>query len=125
MLISPLRNGSTEELLSDVEKTLKIFQAMSGIGVARRCAELTQEIFDIAKSSLEEQRSGDDSEQMQRNTLSSHLQNVPSLWDQMGDLDNFPSDFFTEIMDFNILDDFSPSMIMGVSDAPNASEIRR
>jgi hypothetical protein len=122
MLVSPLRKGSTEELLSDVEKTLKIFQAMNGIGVARRCAELTQEIFDVAKSSLEDQQSGDNSEHAQGHPLPSHLQDVSSLWDQMGDLENFPSDFFTEFMDADILNDLSYGMNIGLNDMPNACE---
>jgi hypothetical protein len=42
--------------MGDVEKTLKIFQAMDGIAVARRCAELTQEIYDVAKISMKERR---------------------------------------------------------------------
>jgi hypothetical protein len=42
--------------LKAVEKSLKIFQAMDGIAVARRCADLTQEIFEVAKMSVEAQQ---------------------------------------------------------------------
>jgi hypothetical protein len=58
VLVSPLQPENGEELLNDVEKTLKILRAMSGVAVARRCAELTEEIFEIAKVASVGQRQG-------------------------------------------------------------------
>ncbi len=49
-----LNKGSSYELLADVEKTLQIFQAMESMPVARRCTDLTQEIFEVAKMALQE-----------------------------------------------------------------------
>jgi hypothetical protein len=51
-LVSQLHKGDREELLKYVEKCLRIFHAMDSIAVAKRCAELTKEIYDVAKLSL-------------------------------------------------------------------------
>lgn len=47
--LHPLPNISREDLLLDVEKSLEIFEAMNQVTVARRCAELTQEVLEIAR----------------------------------------------------------------------------
>jgi hypothetical protein len=123
-LVSNLQKGSREELLKDVEKSLKIFQAMDGISVARRCAELTQEIFEVAKFSLEDKR--------HRNqvALSENGPNPPryeqaktsapavapqqqldtELWGDFGSLDGFQEDFFASLIDPNILDTFGANL---------------
>ena len=117
-LVSHLQNGSSQELLEDVEKTLKIFQAMDGIAVARRCAEVTQEIFEAAKMSLKDQRhrnqvvpSGNaDTQPSKANgeavpdmTFSAHSPPKADTWDEIGGLDGFPEDFFSSLIDPNIL----------------------
>jgi hypothetical protein len=55
-VVSHLQKGNSSELLKAVEESLKIFQAMDGIAVARRCAEPTQEIFVVAKIPIEAQQ---------------------------------------------------------------------
>ena len=40
------------DLLEDVEKSQEIFRALKRVKVARRCAELTQEILEVAKVHL-------------------------------------------------------------------------
>jgi hypothetical protein len=54
-LVSQFHPGDREELLKYVEKCLGIFHAMDSIAVAKRCAELTKEIYDVAKLSLRHQ----------------------------------------------------------------------
>lgn len=44
-----LPNMDRELLLQDVEKSIEIFYAMSQVTVARRCAEITQEVLEIAR----------------------------------------------------------------------------
>jgi len=106
-----------EDLEKDVEKTLKIFQAMNGIGVARRCADLTQEIFDIAKTSFAPQPSKEAFQQKEGELLSTQPE-IPSVWAQLGDFDYFPDDFFADVMNHNILNDFSPSGMVGMNVSP-------
>ena len=55
VLVTGLHRGSSEDLLLDVEKTLKIFQAMDAISIARRCAKLTKEILEIARMALQKE----------------------------------------------------------------------
>ncbi|EXJ71702.1 uncharacterized protein A1O5_05510 [Cladophialophora psammophila CBS 110553] len=45
-----------EELIADVEKSLKIYNAMKEVVVARRCAELTKEMLTVAKRHQQELR---------------------------------------------------------------------
>lgn len=54
-LVSQFHKGDRKKLLKYVEKCLGIFHAMDSIAVAKRCAELTKEIYDIAKLSLRHQ----------------------------------------------------------------------
>lgn len=42
-------NVNREQLLLEVEKSLEIFYAMNQVTVARRCAEITQEVLEIAR----------------------------------------------------------------------------
>ena len=58
VLVTGIHEGSANELLFDVEMALKIFQAMDGIRIARRCADLTQEILECAKMALQDEKSG-------------------------------------------------------------------
>ncbi|KAJ9614973.1 hypothetical protein H2200_001047 [Cladophialophora chaetospira] len=53
VLVTGLHRGSSKDLLLDVEKTLKIFQAMDVISIARRCAKLTEEILQVARMVLQ------------------------------------------------------------------------
>ena len=122
VLVSHLQKGSSEELLKVVEKSLKIFQAMDGIAVARRCAELTQEIFDVAKMSVQAQQN---QSQVPNNGGDSLVQGVaqaaPAIQAVMdsqdngniwGDIDasNLQNDFFASLADPNILDNFGANL---------------
>ena len=44
-----LLNIKREELLVEIEKSLEIFNAMNQVTVSQRCAEITQELLEIAK----------------------------------------------------------------------------
>jgi hypothetical protein len=41
-----------EELLADVEKSLEIFLAMEDLHVAKRCADLIREVYEVARQHL-------------------------------------------------------------------------
>ena len=115
-LVSRLHKGSKQELLEDVEKSLKIFQAMDGIVVARRCAELIQEIFEVAKMSAEDQRHSIQLTAVDNtNTRPSNRDGQPtpdavvsqqysSDWGNFQGFDDFQEDFFASLVDPNILD---------------------
>lgn len=124
VLVSHLQKGSSDELLKVVEKSLKIFQAMDGIAVARRCAELTQEIFDVAKISVQAQQqqsqapniteTGDGITQREALPASaaqpvSGPRNDGDLW---GDVDtsNLQNDFFASLVNPDILDNFGTNL---------------
>ena len=124
-LVSHLRKGSSEELLEDVEKTLKIFQAMDGIAVARRCAELTQEIFEIAKVSLQDQRhrtqaalSGtandapinDNGKAIPAATTAPQSLPNTDVWGGIEGFDDFQEGFFASLIDPNILDSVNANL---------------
>jgi hypothetical protein len=53
--VARLYANGPQPLLDDVEKTLKIFEAMNAIRVAQRCASLTKEVLDLVKSALDNQ----------------------------------------------------------------------
>ena len=120
VLVSHLQKGSSEELLKEVEKSLKIFQAMDGIAVARRCAELTQEIYDVANLSVEIRQ-----QQSQALVLVGVYDGTAQAWVQEAfapqlmldrqhwraiDSSDMQSDFFTSLMDPNIFDNFGTSL---------------
>lgn len=54
--MAQLNKADWEGLLTYVEKCLAIFNAMNDITVAQRCAELTREIYDVARFSLRHQQ---------------------------------------------------------------------
>jgi hypothetical protein len=124
VLVSHLQKGSSDELLKVVEKSLKIFQAMDGIAVARRCAELTQEIFDVAKRSVQAQQQQSQAPNIaetgdgmaQREAIPGYAaqpvsdpRNDGDLW---GDVDasNLQNDFFASLVNPNILDNFGANL---------------
>ena len=122
VLVSHLQKGSSEELLKVVEKSLKIFQAMDGIAVARRCAELTQEIFDAAKMSVQAQQQQQQAQASNvggpgEDLMEGNAQHVTAprpvpnenVW---GDLDasGLQNDFFASLVNPNILDNFGASL---------------
>ena len=120
VLVSHLQKGSSEELLQVVEKSLKIFQAMDGIAVARRCAELTQEIFDVAKRSIQAQQNqtqapnlgGTGDGLVEENAQIAVAPRAVPDGDAWGDLDasNLQNDFFASLMNPNILDNFGANL---------------
>lgn len=136
VLVSPLQPKNYDDLLSDVEKTLGIFRAMDGIAVARRCADLTEEIFEIAKNSIQNQRqqhqnaladpgaaaelfdlggarpSLEDNEES-RNGLPKVAHNEESSLDIVNDT------FFSNIMDVNFFDNFDANLsVMNFNGSP-------
>lgn len=135
VLVSPLQPEKSEDLLSDVEKTLNIFRAMSGVNVARRCAELTEEIFEIVKMSIQGQRQ--EHGQRQRNTTAlagrgeevellefgsllpsseaygkddNIALNSTTVNNEQPTFDVMNDSFFSNIMDVNFLDNFDANL---------------
>ncbi len=132
VLVSRLKPENREDLLIDVEKTLSIFRAMNGIRVARRCADLTEEIFQIIKMLIRDQshrrqEAGGRSQHSSRETggmpqaSSDHLattvqgletqpaQEEPSD-DSQWSLNNVDNDFFYNFMDVNFMDNFDANL---------------
>jgi hypothetical protein len=120
VLVSHLQKGSSEELLKVVEKSLKIFQAMDGIAVARRCAELTQEIFDVAKMSVQAQQNQTHASSLagagdglvkENVQVAVAPQAVPDgdVWGGL-DASNLQNDFFASLVNPNILDNFGANL---------------
>jgi hypothetical protein len=140
-IVSHLQKGSSEVLLKDVEKSLKIFQAMDGIAVARRCAELTQEIFEVAKMSLQDQRNrnqasysgyADNSSSKKVGkaaaavTAASQSRQNADVWEEIEGLDGLQEDFFASLIDPNILESFgfnSTGLDLGLSSYGNFESI--
>lgn len=52
VVLARLHTDPAEDLLRDAEKSLEIFKTMDMVAVARKCAEITQEVLDIAKKSV-------------------------------------------------------------------------
>jgi hypothetical protein len=113
VLVSHLQKDNSEELLKVVEKSLKIFQAMGGITIARRCMELTQEIFDIAKTSLQQQgKKGPATQSNLGYDITSTAEAAPFLGGGIDiDESNFQTEFFASLIDPTILDTFSANLV--------------
>ena len=123
-LVSHLYGGKNNELLSLVEKSLKIFQAMDGIAVARQCAELTQEIFSIAKTSSQSQRKRVPEEAFTNATnglvkaagsgemaeVEFQPQQVDQMYNREIGFDISEDAFFESLMDPNLLDSFGTNL---------------
>jgi hypothetical protein len=123
VLVSHLQKGNSEELLKVVERSLKIFQAMDGVAVARRCAELTQEIFDVAKISVQSQqqqsqvapnlRDPDDGPVQGGGQAAVASPLIPDAQDNVWvdiDASNLQNDFFASLVNPNILDNFGANL---------------
>ena len=139
-LVSRFQAESSQELLLDVEKALKVFQAMEGISVARRCAELTKEILDVVRvayqndlglkpetdqqqQALEQvwyQPTRPATNQLDKNELlqASGPQQAlpptpfaPTNEQMQWDANTGQDDFFANIMDLNILDSFGANLM--------------
>ena len=121
-LVSHLYGGKNEELLNLVEKSLKIFQAMDGIAVARQCAELTQEIFSIAKASSQNQRrrvperpsvvaTGEPvGPTQQLDMTQQQLHQASQFYDGPTDSSTSADAFFDSLMDPNLLESFGTNL---------------
>lgn len=68
VVLSSIQPGPEDDLLQDVEKSLEIFNAMDMIVVARRCAEITKEVLDIARKSVQERREQDRASRREEST---------------------------------------------------------
>ncbi|OCL04280.1 hypothetical protein AOQ84DRAFT_271052, partial [Glonium stellatum] len=56
VVLSNIQPSLEADMLSDAEKSLDIFKAMNMVAVARRCAEITREVLEIARKSVQERR---------------------------------------------------------------------
>lgn len=120
-LVAQLQKASSEELLKVVEKSLKIFQAMNRFAVARRCAELTQEIFDIAKSTVlaQQQRYASAMRLImsdKADSLGNAIENLGgsnNSWDTMNQfgLNALPDSFFASSANLSTLENFGTDFL--------------
>lgn len=120
--MSHLYGGKNEELLNLVEKSLKIFQAMDGIAVARQCAELTQDIFSIAKASSQSQRRSAPGRSFvdaagepvgptqQLDMTQQQLHQASQSYDGTTDFPTSEDAFFDSLMDPNLLESFGTNL---------------
>jgi len=100
-------NMNREQLLLDIEKSIEIFTAMNQVTVARRCAEITQEVLEIAKRTSPP-ASQDDGQPTRRHTpvaSMARLSGVELESDSL--LHNLPrEDFFSSLVNPNFMDAF-------------------
>ncbi|KAH8817495.1 hypothetical protein F5884DRAFT_830552 [Xylogone sp. PMI_703] len=128
-LVAQLNKADWEGLLTYVEKCLAIFSAMNEITVAQRCAELTREIYDVARFSLRHQQacSGSFSRNSMPEAASEESRAVthpvmrttpaqPSLAGTNGtdspaqDMPN-PDEYFTGLLNPNVWDIFDNNLL--------------
>jgi hypothetical protein len=132
VVLSNLQPGYEEELLQDVETSLGIFKAMNVVVVSRRCAEVIQEVLDVAKSlqrsrqrmqNLQNERHSDrtahhrttahlsteDASSMTFNSILSGNMPLQNAQSSMADFSFglFPDDVFTDLLDLNLVDDLN------------------
>ncbi|VUC30475.1 unnamed protein product [Clonostachys rosea] len=115
LLYSIIRNiypSSGDDLFSDVEKSLEIYNAMKVLAVARRCAEITRDVLDVAKRSYRRRSNPPDLSMQTADISSSVVKETFDLSNQqqsslLGDLDAVdldPSriDLYTSLLDSNL-----------------------
>jgi hypothetical protein len=107
-----------------VEKSLEIFNAMNMVGVARRGAEITHEVLEIAKKSTEETKLQPDSGNQLVNASAPTLLPGFSAPGQV-DFANFDlskEDLFASLVDANIMDGFA-EFDSGYFDMPDFNSV--
>ncbi|KAF9892859.1 hypothetical protein FE257_000448 [Aspergillus nanangensis] len=57
LVLSGVPGINDDELLTDVDKSLEIFESMNNIVVARRCAEMIREVLEVARTCVARRRS--------------------------------------------------------------------
>lgn len=92
--------------ITDVEKSLEIFRSMNMVTVAKRCAEIVQEVLDIAKKSTQapESREGlQDAQNQQAGDTG-----LMSESDLLAEFELSKEDLYASLVDSNLMDGFAP-----------------
>jgi len=100
-------NMNREQLLLDVEKSIEIFTAMNQVTVARRCAEITQEVLEIAKMTPLAPTQ-DDGQPARRHTPVASMARLSGIeFESDSLLHDLPrEDFFASLVNPNFMDAF-------------------
>jgi hypothetical protein len=107
-----------------VEKSLEIFNAMNMVGVARRGAEITHEVLEIAKRSAEETKMPPESTEQLNNASPSTVLpgfSAPGPLDFAG-YDLSKEDLYASLVDVNIMDGFA-EFDSGYFDMPDFNSV--
>ena len=122
VVLSDIQPQPEDDLLHDVEKGLELFRAMNQVVVARRCAEITREVLDVARKFVQERRGHNQTSQrgsstamdVSRNALVTATDPVshplPDLgYDFMDDngFDVAREDLLATLVDCNLMDSFA------------------
>jgi hypothetical protein len=111
-----------------VERSLEIFNAMNMVGVARRGAEITYEVLEIAKKSTEEMNSQtkptDQITNLNSPTAATGFSTPgrPTMGADFGGLDLSKEDLFARLVDANIMDGFA-EFDSGYFDMPDFNSV--
>jgi hypothetical protein len=110
VVLTNMKSVDRQLAVQAVEKSLEIFNAMNMVGVARRCAEITHDVLEMAKKSTIE--TGERSEQNEPTTTTTTLATLTGMLAQNSgaefyDFDLSKEDLFASLVDPNIMDGFA------------------
>jgi hypothetical protein len=92
--------------ITDVEKSLEIFSSMNMVTVARRCAEIVQEVLDIAKKATQAPEPGEGLQGPQNHPAGeTELQSESDL---LAEFELSKEDLYASLVDSNLMDGFAP-----------------
>lgn len=120
VVLSHIPNIDHGHAITNVEKSLEIFSSMNMVTVARRCAEIVQEVLDIAKKAAQ---ATDPVERWQG--PQSHAAGEPGLQsenDIFAEFELSKEDLYASLVDSNLMDGFAP-FENGFFDAPDFNSV--
>jgi hypothetical protein len=114
VVLTNMQSVDHQSCIQAVEKSLEIFNAMNMVGVARRCAEITTEVLELAKKLFTELRAQANPQDTNAASLASvgfsapnHMFGGPGgLGENLG-IDLSKEDLYTSLVDPNIMDGFA------------------
>jgi hypothetical protein len=104
VVLSNIGTIDRDHAINNVEKSLEIFNSMNMVTVARRCAEITQEVLDIAKKPQPPEPR--DSLQGLPNLVGDP--DMPSENHLLAEYDLSKEDLYASLVDSNLMDGFAP-----------------
>jgi hypothetical protein len=126
VVLTNMHSIDRQNAIQAVEKSMEIFNAMNMVGVARRCAEITNEVLEIAKKSTDETNT------QPKPTDQSQSFNTPApltgftTQGQAGldfdGLDLSKENLFASLVDANIMDGFA-EFDSGYFDMPDFNSV--